>query len=151
DIITIYNGVDNWAPVLYSGTVSSLPASVTANTGTMTINFVSSSATVYAGWAATWTSVNARIPAYSWSPSGSLGNPSAQFPRAAPTSTTTYTLTASYGAGCIATDQVTVTVDPLTVYAGRDQRIVCGDSVTIGALDTAIVWMRNGYVYKASG
>lgn len=47
---------------------------------------------------------------YSWSPSGSLNNPSIQGPLATPTSTTQYTVTGTDGNGCTNTDTVTVKV-----------------------------------------
>jgi len=50
---------------------------------------------------------------YSWSPSSSLSNANISNPVASPTSTTTYTVTVTNANGCVNTDQVTVTVNPL--------------------------------------
>jgi gliding motility-associated-like protein len=51
-----------------------------------------------------------------------------------PTATTTYTVTGTSGAGCINTDQVLVTVNPLpAVNAGTDQTVCSGTSVTLNA------------------
>lgn len=49
---------------------------------------------------------------YSWTPAASLDDPGAREPVATPDATTTYTVTADFGAGCTATDEVTVTVEP---------------------------------------
>ena len=69
---------------------------------------------------------------YSWSPSTGLTSATAANPIANPTATTTYTLTATNTAsGCIATDQVLVTVNnavPLA-YAGIDLTISCNQNV----------------------
>ena len=49
-----------------------------------------------------------------------------------PSATTTYTVTGTSLAGCISTDQVLVTVNPLpTVNAGNDQTICVGAAVTL--------------------
>ena len=65
---------------------------------------------------------------YSWS--GSLG--SDPDPEVLPTSTTTYTVTVTGSNGCIATDDVVVTVDnSTTVDAGTDQTVCNGASVTL--------------------
>lgn len=51
-----------------------------------------------------------------------------------PVATTTYTVTGTSTAGCVATDQVTVTVNPLPVVnAGLDQTVCAGTSVTLTA------------------
>ncbi|MGV3642374.1 MAG: hypothetical protein ACO1NZ_17760, partial [Adhaeribacter sp.] len=55
-----------------------------------------------------------------------------------PAATTTYTLTVTSADGCIATDQVTVTVNPLPVAdAGTDKVICIGASATIGTAAVA--------------
>jgi gliding motility-associated-like protein len=62
---------------------------------------------------------------YSWSPATALSSTTILNPTASPTTTTTYTLTATQGA-CSAQDQVTVYVNPLpTVDAGPDVTM-CG-------------------------
>ncbi|MBK9246570.1 MAG: hypothetical protein IPM69_00280 [Ignavibacteria bacterium] len=50
--------------------------------------------------------------AYSWSPSTGLSSPTASQTTASPATTTTYTLTVSNAAGCVKSDEVTVTVNP---------------------------------------
>jgi hypothetical protein len=56
DILTIYNGPTTASPLLgtWSGTN---PGTVTANSGVMTVKFVSDPGTNGTGWKATWTSV----------------------------------------------------------------------------------------------
>lgn len=60
---------------------------------------------------------------YSWSPSASLNNANIANPIASPSQTTTYTVTVT-NAGCTATSQVTVAVNPISVNAG-DDILVC--------------------------
>ena len=61
-------------------------------------------------------SANGTSVSYSWSPSSGLSNANIYNPSASPSSTTTYTMTASSGT-CQATDQITVTVNPLVTVA----------------------------------
>jgi PKD repeat protein len=68
---------------------------------------------------------------YSWSPTIGLTNPNASNPTAFPTSTTTYTVTATTN-GCSATDQVTITVATPTISAGADVSICEGQSIQLG-------------------
>ena len=70
-----------------------------------------------------------------------------------PAATTTYTVTGTDANGCVNTDQVTVTVNPLpTVNAGIDQAICIGGSVTLsGSGATSYVWnngVTNGTVFN---
>ncbi len=55
DVLTIYNGPTTASPLLgtWSGTS---PGTVNANSGTMTVKFISDSGTNGTGWKATWTS-----------------------------------------------------------------------------------------------
>jgi gliding motility-associated-like protein len=63
----------------------------------------------------------------------------------APAATTTYTVTGTSAAGCINTDQVVVTVNPLpTVNAGVDQTICVGASVTLSGSGAATYTWNNG-------
>jgi gliding motility-associated-like protein len=71
----------------------------------------------------------------------------------APANTQTYTATATSPAGCTATDQVVVTVNPLpTVSAGPDQVICAGDAVTLtGSGAVSYSWnngVTNGVVFN---
>lgn len=50
---------------------------------------------------------------YSWSPVSGLGNPNSANTSASPTVTTVYTVTGTSASGCVSTDNVTVTVNPL--------------------------------------
>jgi hypothetical protein len=69
---------------------------------------------------------------YSWSPSTGLSNSNIQNPIASPAETTTYTLTITDSEGCIATDQVTIEVNPeLFANAGGDEFICYGSEVQL--------------------
>ena len=78
---------------------------------------------------------------YSWSPAIGLSNPSIANPVASPTSTTTYTVTASQGL-CTATSLVTVNVNPLPLVDGGAATYICtGSSETLSASGaTSYVW-----------
>ncbi len=52
---------------------------------------------------------------YSWSPVLGLGNPNSGNTSASPTVTTVYTVSGTSASGCISTDEVTITVNPLPV------------------------------------
>jgi len=74
---------------------------------------------------------------YSWSPAATLSSATASNPTATPLITTTYTVTVTDGNGCISTDDVIVTVNPLpTVDAGADQTICAGQSAPVGGTPT---------------
>ncbi len=74
---------------------------------------------------------------YSWSPAGSLNNPSLANPTASPSSTTVYTVTVTDPSGCTNTDQVTVNVNAVpTADAGTPQTICEGTSTLIGGSPT---------------
>lgn len=69
-----------------------------------------------------------------------------------PASTATYTLTGVSAQGCVNTDQVVVTVNPLpTVGAGSDQTVCAGNSVTLTASGaTTYTWnvgVTNGVAF----
>jgi gliding motility-associated-like protein len=62
-----------------------------------------------------------------------------------PTTTTTYTLTGTSPAGCLATDQVLVSVNALpTVNAGADQTICAGTAVTLSGFGANTYTWDNG-------
>ncbi len=68
---------------------------------------------------------------YTWSPATALSATTILNPTASPTTTTTYTLTATQGA-CSGQDQVTVYVNPLpTVNAGPDVTLCGGQTSTV--------------------
>lgn len=71
---------------------------------------------------------------YNWSPSTGLNNAGIANPVATPAVTTTYTVTGVSAAGCVGTDQVTVTVRPLpAVNAGADKAYCVGGSAILSA------------------
>ena len=71
---------------------------------------------------------------YTWSPATGLSATTGNTVTANPTATTTYTVVGTDASGCIGTDQVLVTVNPLpTVNAGADQSVCAGASVTLNA------------------
>jgi cytoskeletal protein CcmA (bactofilin family) len=74
---------------------------------------------------------------FNWTPVDGLDDPSAANPIASPLATTTYTVTVTDANNSKATDQVTVTVNPLPlVEAGDDIAICVGQTVTIGGNPT---------------
>lgn len=58
DIVRVYNGLGGTGTLLGTFSGTSLPPSVTSNTGKMSITFSSNGVTTRAGWAAIWTSIN---------------------------------------------------------------------------------------------
>lgn len=71
---------------------------------------------------------------YTWSPGTNLSCTQCTNPIANPSATTIYTLTGVDTNGCINTDNVTVTVNPLPgINAGNDTTICDGDSVQLSA------------------
>jgi hypothetical protein len=69
---------------------------------------------------------------YSWSPVTGLNDASLAQPTAAPLVTTTYIVSVLDANSCEAKDTVVVTVDRVTVDAGKDRYVCFGDSVQIG-------------------
>ena len=65
---------------------------------------------------------------YSWSPSTTVSPSNGDVVNATPTTTTTYTVTYDLG-GCIATDNITITVTNLTISVNNDT--ICSGSSTI--------------------
>lgn len=85
---------------------------------------------------------------FQWSPATSLNNAAIPNPIATPTSTITYSVTAS-NQNCTTQGQVTVTVSNASVNAGADQSICFGETATLTANVTgtpadSIVWMPGG-------
>ncbi|MBX3103149.1 MAG: PKD domain-containing protein, partial [Bacteroidetes bacterium] len=131
DLMTIFDGYDETAPILYGPVqVGSIPANhrVVSTWGVLTVRHMINDNTCNGrGFEADFNSYGTYPTDYSWSPTTGLSDPTSLSPRAAPSVTTTYTLT--YGNGC--SDQVTVFVDPLNM-AGPDRIAGCGDSVYLG-------------------
>ncbi len=74
---------------------------------------------------------------YSWAPAASLSDGAIANPMAGPSITTTYIVTVTDINGCINTDTVIVTVNPLPIVdAGPDTTICDGSSVVIGGSPT---------------
>lgn len=73
---------------------------------------------------------------YKWTPSYGLNNDSIANPTATVTSDITYSLTVTTPNGCTATDEVKVTVTPLTANAGTDKIVVCGTSIQLNSVTT---------------
>ena len=69
---------------------------------------------------------------YKWTPSTGLNNDTIQYPVSNVSSNITYTITVTTPAGCMAFDNVIVTVNPLTVNAGTDKLINKGDTAQLG-------------------
>jgi gliding motility-associated-like protein len=71
---------------------------------------------------------------FSWTPANSLSSGTIKEPVAAPSTTTTYIVTATLN-GCVKTDTVTLTVLPApTVNAGVDRTIVEGEDVQLDGI-----------------
>jgi gliding motility-associated-like protein len=71
---------------------------------------------------------------YQWGPSAGLNGTTIPNPMATPAATTTYTVTGTGTNGCVASDQVTVTVNPLpTAHAFPDTTICSGEQVQLHA------------------
>ena len=82
---------------------------------------------------------------YTWSPATGLSGTTTASVNASPAATTTYTLTGTSAAGCVNTDQVIVTVNPLpTVIAGPNQTVCAGTSVTLSATGASTYSWNNG-------
>ena len=78
---------------------------------------------------------------YSWTPTTGLNNSNIASPIASPTVNTTYTVTVTDGNGCVNTDDVVVTVNPLpTVSAGNDQTICSATPTQLQATGTATTY-----------
>jgi len=71
---------------------------------------------------------------YSWTPSATLSDAAITNPSATPTTTTTYTLSASLN-GCSASDDVVISVDanPFAANAGEDKPACINNSATLSA------------------
>jgi PKD repeat protein len=109
-----------------NGTCSSI-ASVTVTVTNLNIN-AGSDVTICSGETANLNASGGTT--YSWSPTIGLTNPNVSNPTAFPTTTTTYTVTATTN-GCSSTDQVTITVATPTISAGADVSICDGQSVQL--------------------
>ncbi len=122
-ILKTINGGTNWT-VQTNGTTNCLFSVYfpDANTG----YFVG----IYADYSSNSDIFKLSIPSsYSWSPANGLSASNIANPMARPTITTKYILSTNAN-GCIATDSVTVYINPLTIN-GTDASITCGDIATL--------------------
>ena len=89
---------------------------------------------------------------WTWVSNAGLSDPNSQNPLASPFNTTVYTVIADNGAGCLATDSVTVSVNPLPIAnAGPDHEICIGESVVLqGAGGTTYQWNPTIYLDNAA-
>jgi hypothetical protein len=160
----------------FTGTISPGTLTSTHASGAITFKFTSDVSVTKTGWVASFVSkgvltctvlatpaeicagessllqamVSGGTGTYSctWSPSGSLNDPTAMNPVATPEVTTTYTVTINDGAS-IVTDQVTVTVFELPAVDLGDDITVCAnhtaviDGTTAGAV--SYLWTPGGY------
>lgn len=87
---------------------------------------------------------------YLWTPSTGLSNDTIANPLACPLVTTTYVVTGIDTNGCVGTDTVTITINPLPIIdAGPDQSICNVGSVVIGGTPTGPV--GSSYSWSPSG
>lgn len=93
------------------------------------------------------TTLNASAPgavSYLWSPGVGLSDSTVANPTANPSTTTTYTVVATNGLGCMDFDTITVTVNPLpsnTINASGPTTFCDGDSVVLTAgIATTYLW-----------
>lgn len=117
-----------------SGCVISTSATVSLqNNLTLTLN---GNAQVCFGGSFTPT-VSSNATSYSWSPTTGVSNPSVAMPNLSPTTTTTYTLTATLGQ-CTTTRSFTLNVVPgASANAGPDAIILTGDQYQMNASASA--------------
>lgn len=83
---------------------------------------------------------------YEWTPANTLNNPKAPNPVASSSVTTTYTVTVKDASGCgVATDQVTVTVNPVPNPVIEGPAEACGDEIELTTSQpfTTYKWYKN--------
>ena len=73
---------------------------------------------------------------YKWTPSTGLDNDTISNPTSSVTSDITYSVTVTTQTGCTATGTVSVLVTPLSVNAGGDKTIQCGETVQLNGVAT---------------
>ena len=77
---------------------------------------------------------------YSWSPPATLDDATSEDPLSTPASTTVYTVTVTDVTGCSASDDVTVTVNPLpTILAGPDTLVCEGENIQMNASGLSLI------------
>lgn len=93
---------------------------------------------------------------YQWTPSTGLSSTTIANPFCSPPATTTYTLTVIDANGCSASDDVTVTVDPLPNAVFNDPGFLCkGDILTLcvngNPAGLTYTWTNTSLPYSVSG
>lgn len=90
---------------------------------------------------------------YSWSPTTGLDNANIAQPTLTASSDQVYSVTATNSINCEATDQVNITVQPLSVDAGPD-RSICSSGVSIGTpaqgQDFSYIWSPSNTLNNAT-
>ena len=89
---------------------------------------------------------------YVWAPAAGLSATNVAKPTASPTATTTYTVTVTDANGCVSSDQVVVTVNPLptaVITASGGTTLCQGETVTLTASDGASYKWSNGATSKS--
>ena len=104
----------------------------------------------------TATSSAANVLSYEWSPATGLSSPNSATTNASPTSTTVYTVTATYADGCADTDEVTVeVVEAPTISIFPAMVAICpGGKPTFTAAappDAEIIWYDEAGIEVGNG
>lgn len=86
----------------------------------------------------TFNIVTTNATTYSWTPTTGLSNPNIANPTATPATSTTYTVVASNATGCMANDQITVTVNPVPVVTANDVYTCVNDPIQLNASSSVI-------------
>jgi gliding motility-associated-like protein len=119
----------------YTVTGTSVDGCTGTATVTVTVNpipvITSAPVTICAGTPGTLSASGAST--YAWSPATGLSATTGASVSANPPSTTTYTVTGTSAAGCIATTSVTVTVNPVPVTAVTSATVCPGQTATLTA------------------
>ncbi|MEI6823271.1 MAG: YCF48-related protein [Bacteroidota bacterium] len=86
---------------------------------------------------------------YTWLPQIGVSNPNISNPKVSPNTTTTYIVSLNQNNGCnlLSIDSVKVIVNALTVDAGINMNVNCGDSVQLNAIPSFI---NGNYIYSWS-
>jgi len=75
-------------------------------------------------------------PKYKWTPSTGLNNDTIANPTATVANDITYNVTVTAPSGCTASDNITLTVIPITAKAGADKTVISGGTVQLNSVTT---------------